>query len=136
MARLAGMTNPGSASNAMRAIRRKLDAHMPSSGTETNDAISNSNPSTPRKPKTPRTAGGRKRSAASMMEELTPTGSFFDRDDELYGDEVRASVESPSKRKRGGGKPARHAVRVKEEVVDEEEEEERGTTHHDDGEFV
>ncbi|EOD45494.1 hypothetical protein UCRNP2_7800 [Neofusicoccum parvum UCRNP2] len=110
MARLAGMTNPGSASNAMRAIRKKLDARVPGG-----IANGNSAPNTPKK--TPRTAT-RKRPAAVMET------SFFD--DEAEAD----AAESPSTKKSKTASATsitvgedRVAVRVKKENRDEDDEE-------------
>ncbi|KAL1642956.1 hypothetical protein SLS58_005198 [Diplodia intermedia] len=117
MARLAGMSNPGSASNAMRAIRRKLDARVPGTGS----AAANGSPGTPAK-KTPRTGGtGKKRTAATMMS----TGSFFGDDAEADAETI---VESPSKKKSkaksraNGGEDDDGAVKVKKEKRGEEDE--------------
>ncbi|KAK0658161.1 hypothetical protein DIS24_g4952 [Lasiodiplodia hormozganensis] len=116
MARLAGMSHPGSASNAMRAIRRKLDARVPGTG---NAVVSgNGSPGTPAK-KTSR--AGKKRSAANMT---STSDSFFDNEEE----DAAATDESPSKKKNKiksrakGGEDDAGAVKVKKERRDEEDE--------------
>ncbi|KAK7722645.1 hypothetical protein SLS57_004850 [Botryosphaeria dothidea] len=121
MARLAGMSHPGSASNAMRAIRRKLDARVPGGATASSNG--NSAPNTPKK--TPRSAAGKKRNAAEMA-----VGGFLEDDED-----VKPSVDSPSRKKGKGkattqAKPAARsavvgddddgAVRVKSERTEEE----------------
>lgn len=112
MARLAGMTNPGSASNAMRAIRKKLDARVPGG-----IANGNSTPNTPKK--TPRTAT-RKRPAAVMET------SFFN--DEAEADAAESPSAKKSKSKAASATSItvdedRVAVRVKKENRDEDDEE-------------
>ncbi|OJD30805.1 uncharacterized protein BKCO1_5500066 [Diplodia corticola] len=121
MARLAGMSHPGSASNAMRAIRRKLDARVPGTG----NAAVNGSPGTPAK-KTPRTGGtGKKRSAKTMMSTSTGMGSFSDDDEEAGADAV---AESLSKKKIKGKARANSSedgtatVKVKKETRYEEDE--------------
>ncbi|KAL0259576.1 hypothetical protein SLS55_005313 [Diplodia seriata] len=124
MARLAGMSNPGSASNAMRAIRRKLDARVPGTGS----AAANGSPGTPKK--TPRAGGtGKKRTAATMMS----TGSFFDDDAEANAETV---AESPSKKgktkaRANGGEDDDGAVKVKKEKRGEEDEAEEEEEEED-----
>lgn len=95
MARLAGMSHPGSASNAMRAIRRKLDARVPGGAAASSNG--NSAPNTPKK--TPRSAASKKRNAAEMA-----VGGFLEDDEE----DVKPSVDSPS-RKKGKGKATTQA---------------------------
>lgn len=127
MARLAGMSHPGSASNAMRAIRRKLDARVPGTG---NAVVSgNGSPGTPAK-KTSRGGNtGKKRSAATMA---STSDSFFDNEEE----DAAATDESPSKKKNKvksrakGGEDDAGAVKVKKERRDEEDEVEE---HGEDG---
>ncbi|KAK7535131.1 uncharacterized protein J3D65DRAFT_669240 [Phyllosticta citribraziliensis] len=79
MASLAGMSNPRSASNAMGAIRKKLNANMPA-GT----AVPGSGP----RPKTP---GGRKKKR-----------NVDDDDDD--DDEDGGNIESPTKKAKANGK--------------------------------
>lgn len=106
----------------MRAIRRKLDARVPGGAAASSNG--NSAPNTPKK--TPRSAAGKKRNAAEMA-----VGGFLEDDEE----DVKPSVDSPSRKKGKGkattqAKPAARsavvgddddgAVRVKSERTEEE----------------
>lgn len=123
MARLAGMSHPGSASNAMRAIRKKLDARIPGGA----GGSGSSAPNTPKK--TPRSAAaGRKRAAASMT--AAAASAALGEEEDTDG---AMGVDTPSrKRLRGkttkaeagregsGDEEQGSAVRVKRERAEEE----------------